>query len=274
MKTIYLHIFTKKGLLAMLVSMGLSYNALSQNPVDYTLQASDVTIEEGVITACSYNFEGNADGTNLTIPDNLGVTALVDAEIDWFGNITGKAPFVNKNITQITLPSTLLYIGNFSLSQNNITQLSLPAQLESIGRDAFAKNKLDSVFIPQLVYSIGSNCFYNNPNLRKVIFAPNSHLVSIGSHAFVETMVESIILPEPVVSDNNFEYWIRIDDERTRYAGGETVIPGNNGFIAKYFHTLTADELVIDNGIITGCSYNFCSKFIIIPSEINGNKIT
>jgi hypothetical protein len=245
----------------------------AQNPVDYTLQQGDVTIENGIITACSYNFDGNTDGTYLIIPEELGIKGIIDAEVDWMGDVVGNDPFADKNIQSISLPASLVNIGAYSFSKNDLTMLAIPNGIEIIGRDAFSLNNIDSIFIPSSVKSIGINSFYNNENLDTVVFADNSHLVSIGSHAFVNTLVTTIKLPTPVVPDDNFEYWIKGDIDNTTYEGGEIVTPGNYAFTAKFFYTLTVEDLIVEDGIITSCSYDFSGKFITIPAELDGSKI-
>jgi len=274
METTFLHKSNKRIITLLFSLVSLAFISHAQNTVDYTLTQSDVTIKNGVITACSYNFMGNADGTNLTIPEELGVTGIVDVETDWMGDVIGSDPFANKNIKQLTLPSSLVNIGDYVFSNNNLTELTIPNGVETIGRDAFFKNKINSIVIPASLKIIGKNCFHSNETLSSVIIAENSHLVSIESHAFVNTLVNAIKLPTPVVPDNNFEHWIEFANTETIHEGGETVLPGNSAFRAKFNYTLTAEDLIVENGIVTSCSYDFSGKFIVIPSEINGVKIT
>lgn len=252
----------------------LTNNLLAQNAVTYTLSADDVTIEDSVIVACSYNFAANTDGTNLIIPDDLGVKGIVDAETDWMGDVTGNDPFVNKNITGISLPGSIVHIGDHAFSKNNITELSLPNTVEKIGRDAFFENNIDTLIVPSSVITIGANAFHSNTLLDTVIIEDNSKLIYIGSHAFVYTKVRNIKLPTPVVPDNNFEYWIEVQSNQIKHEGGAIVNVDSYKFVAKFDYTLTDADLTVENGIITGCSYDFSGKFIIIPSEIGGQTIT
>jgi hypothetical protein len=106
------------------------------------------------------------------------------------------------------------------------------------------------------------------------VFEDGSHLIKIGSHAFVYTAVTTIKLPTPVVPQDNFEYWIKFDTYRTHYQGGAIVSPDNYEFLAKFDYTLTDDDVEVVNGVIESCSYNFNSKFIVIPIELDGQSVT
>ena len=190
------------------------------------------------------------------------------------GYISGSAVFAEKNIKSIKLPSTLEYIGDFAFRENALANISIPNGVAYIGRDAFYSNDIDSVFIPNTVRTIEPNAFHSNANLDTVVFEGASHLIKIGSHAFVYTSVTTIKLPTPVVPDNNFEYWIQFDNDRTHYQGGAVVTPDYYEFLAKYDYTLRDDDVEVVNGVIESCSYNFDSKFIIIPNELDGQTIT
>lgn len=243
----------------------------AQEPVTYTLQASDVTVEDGVLTACSYDFSANTNGTALIIPDDLGITAIADGEADWYGNPT--AIFADKNITSVALPANLSQLGDYAFYGNAIQTLNLPTTLTKIGDDAFNGNNIDSVFIPNTVKTIGANCFYENSALDTVVFEQNSKLIFIGSHAFVYTAVDDIQLPSSVVPDNNFEYWLQLDNTPVVRQGGEIVDPSNTAFVAKFDYMLTDDDVVVEDGIITSCSYDFSGRFIVIPDELDGQTV-
>ena len=109
----------------------------------------------------------------------------------------------------ISLPSTLGSIGNYSLAYNNLIEhYELPFGVKSIGASAFencvamksvfipdsvatiGKNafkqcyKLENVFIPHSVSSVGNNAFYRCSELSSVNFESLSSPVKIGSYAF------------------------------------------------------------------------------------------
>lgn len=243
-------------------------------PVDYTLNASDLTISNGLITACSYNFAGNPGGTNLVIPDNLGITGIADGQIDWMDNVLPSTPFANKNIKSVQLPSALTYIGDYAFVGDFLTAITIPSGTKTIGELAFLNNDLKSVVIPSSVVTIGSKAFFDNDLLTSCTFENGSHLTYIGMYVFVYTSVTSITIPTPIVTDNNFEYWLVIDGNNTTVEGGTTMSPNEITMVAKFKHTLNDADVVVNNGVITSCTYDFSSKFITIPNTLDGQTVS
>ena len=87
--------------------------------------------------------------TGSTINIMEGTVSLAD----WFGRNSN-------NITSITLPSTLRFLGTSSLSNASISSIELPESLEKIGSSAFARcNKLRRITIPRNVSFIGDYAF-------------------------------------------------------------------------------------------------------------------
>lgn len=83
--------------------------------------------------------------------------------------ISPKA-FANKNISSVSIPSSIGYIGEFAFYGNNLTTVDIPDGMFYIGPQAFAFNNITSVIIPDSVDSIGDgafegNCISNQPRL-------------------------------------------------------------------------------------------------------------
>lgn len=110
----------------------------------------------------------------------------------------------------ITLPHSLLKIGNYALSNTmNITQWKLPFGLRTIGAYAFAGNSsithltipdsvtavnsrafqgcssLTEIVIPYSVKSIGTYTFYQCSKLEKVEFQSMTSDITVGSYCFL-----------------------------------------------------------------------------------------
>ena len=112
------------------------------------------------------------------------------------------------NLTEITLPSSLISIGSWAFQ--NCTSLATVtfaegSQLESIGRLAFYDcSALQSIEIPESVTSIGERAFYNCRSLETVTFAEGSQLESIGDDAFSYcSELTEITLPSSLTSIGN-----------------------------------------------------------------------
>lgn len=94
----------------------------------------------------------------------------------------------NAGITSAVIPAEGSYQGKI-----------LPVRC--IAHDTFFRaGAMTSVTIPASVREIGSNTFARLPNLREVVFEPNSELQTIGEFAFAESGITSITIPKSVSS--------------------------------------------------------------------------
>jgi hypothetical protein len=236
----------------------------------YTLTDDDVVVTNGIIESSSYDPASNS--YYIIIPETLDgqtVTGIADGEEDFYLNISGV--FYNQGLIEVQLPSTLTYIGDYAFRENALTKITLPSGLVSLGRDAFYNNQITGALtIPNSVKTIGNNAFHTN-QIDDIIFEDNSSLIFIASHAFVNNVNGlDFVLPTPQVA--NFEYWI--DWYNDRYQPGETVSATSTFLRAVFPYTLTDEDVVVENGVIASCSYNFDSKFITIPSTLDGQTVT
>ncbi len=205
----------------------------------YTLTDNDVVVNaQGIITSCSYDF---ANGfKDIIIPSTLdGVAVLGIAD-----GYTGV--FENKGIVTVVLPSTMETIGESAFSSNDLKEIILPQSLKTIGIRAFEFNDITEIILP-------------------------NNLTSIGMYAFFGDNIAEITLPTP--PNNEFEKWIGYDG--TLYNVGSTIALGTYAsFTAKYVYTLKDEDVVVTNGVIQSCSYNFDIKYIVIPSTLDGQTVT
>ena len=124
------------------------------------------------------------------------------------------AAFYQNDITSVTLPSELTYLGDHAFNGNQLTSITIPSGLTYLGKAAFVNNQLTSITIPNGVteiqdFTFQSNAltsvtlhdgitlideyaFYQNPFTSIVL--PNS-LTTIGSKAFEGTGLTSITIP-------------------------------------------------------------------------------
>jgi hypothetical protein len=134
----------------------------------------------GTFTVINYQVTGNTSCTgSAVVPE--GVTAL-------------GTSFYNSSINSITLPSTLVTIGDSALRETQLVSVVIPAsvtsigflslasrfitsvtfatgsQLRTIGGYAFQSTKFTSITFPSTVTTIASTAFELNPNLATVNF--------------------------------------------------------------------------------------------------------
>jgi len=89
----------------------------------------------------------------------------------------------DKGLSIITIPSSVIQIGNYAFSGNVLSSVTIPDSVTSIGERAFNNNRLTSVFIGKSVTSIGVSAFRNN-RLTSITI-PDS-VTTIGSWAFYD----------------------------------------------------------------------------------------
>ncbi|MBN1112509.1 MAG: leucine-rich repeat protein [Bacteroidales bacterium] len=251
---------TRVRLLGLLIFIVGSAQAVQAQ--QYTLTDNDVVVTNGVIESCSYNFAIK----DIVIPETLdGQTVVGIKDKSWYNGV-----FYNKGIEKIVIPNTLTKIGNYAFYKNNITELTIPESVKEIGEWAFINNKLTSITIPNSVSVIGNAAFSTN-KITEVVLGTGVTLIK--AEAFISNPgLLSITLPTPVLSNGNFINWI--DGNGKEYAGGASVTDFATNYTAVVSYTLTDDDVVVTNGVIESCSYNFASTCITIPETLDGQTVT
>ena len=141
----------------------------------------------GAFSASGYDAEQNYTGGGLYVGNwlvavqNVAMTSFTVREgtvgvAD--GKDTALFPTRAQKIIQLTLPSSLKYIGARSFARLHITDLELPSGLQTLGEGAF------------------SSCSW----LKTVNLGECTELESIGAQAFTSAAISEIIIPESVVS--------------------------------------------------------------------------
>ena len=109
--------------------------------------------------------------------------------------------FASKGITEISIPSTILYIKSYAFSGCkllNEIKFEKNSQLIEIGDHAFDGCNIVEITIPSHVKRINDFCFENCDNLRKLEFEPNSELNCFSKFSFINSGIENISIPSSV----------------------------------------------------------------------------
>jgi hypothetical protein len=122
-----------------------------------------------------------------------GTTYVVPAPTTEIGH---SAFSYARQLTSVTLPSSLRVIGYDGFARTSFTSIVLPSGLTTIGSYAFVENYLTSVTIPSSVTSIGDGAFADNL-ITAVNFLGNAPTVSVGNTMFARNS-DSLILIENV----------------------------------------------------------------------------
>lgn len=109
------------------------------------------------------------------------------------------------NITSLTLPDSVIEIGENTFAGSNIETFVLPARLLSIGRNAFALSQLKSIELPASVTMIGEDAFNNCFQLVHVKLPEN--LETIPPHTFSNCKgLKSVTLPRTLKTIERFAF--------------------------------------------------------------------
>ena len=169
----------------------------------------------------------------------------------YFTNVTniGESAFAYNNLTSVTIPNSVTWIGNSAFSSNQLISVEFgdTSSLEHIGHAAFSNNQLTSVRIPDSVTNLGQLAFYrnnltnvtfgdassvrsieymafSNNQLTRVTFGAASSLETIRNFAFSNNKIKSVRIPDSVTwigrsafSDNQLTS-VRIPASVTEYA--------------------------------------------------------
>ena len=126
-----------------------------------------------------------ANLTSITIPN--GITYI------------GLLAFSDNQLTSITIPDSVTEIGYNAFSHNQLTSVKLSNNLTTLGHDAFADNQLESVTIPSSLEVIEYNAFHNNQLASVKI---EEGVKEINSDAFSYNKITSLEIPDSVTVIN------------------------------------------------------------------------
>ena len=272
---------------------------------------TSITIPDSVTSISGGAFGNCTSLTSITIPDSvtsIGGNAFSNTAL--LKNQTTSEKYVGKwvidcddDAKSVTIKNGTVGIADFAFYDcPSLTSVTIPNSVTSMGEQAFGECvSLLGITIPNGVTSIDEYTFYNCTSLTSVTI-PN-RVTSIGNHAFKEcaslasitipgsiteigyeafmgcTSLKSVTIPASVLSIDSeaFGYIDRdekIDDfkiDYVKYTEGHRYA-ARNGFTEEvYFATSELDDGSLR---ITGYIDNLSSVSLIIPSEINGKKVT
>ena len=166
------------------------------------------------LISCDVKYEKE---TAVTIPS----TVTIDGDEYQVTEIGNRALYNNYRITSLTLPVSLVAIGDHAFEDLNITSITLPSTLKTIGEGAFSYTQLNSIVIPEGVTSIGHKAFTWCQKIQKLELP--STLTSIGDFLIQGCgALSSVVsrLKEPVQVS---KYAFAMSDDWTD--GVETITP-------------------------------------------------
>ena len=162
----------------------------------YTLLDKDVTVSDGIIYNCFYDFSSK----DIIIPDTLDGQAITGIK---------STVFPSKGIEKLRLPNTIEFIEQFAFYGNAIESLVMPDSAIDIGYAAFNGNAISTIngkASNGIVYAKNSD---GSDDLTTIVsyggtsdimdFIPNS-VTTITKYAFAMNELKEVNIPQSVTS--------------------------------------------------------------------------
>ena len=146
---------------------------------DYMLFNTDVyavIMEDGITEIGDYAFALNRELANITFPSTLQT-------------IGDYAFYDNRAYSELTLPNEVVSIGHYAFARGySFVKISIPDSVQTIGESAFyreeAANHVDPEFTVEFYYNKGVICdnILDGQHIQHIIVADN--IYQVGNHAF------------------------------------------------------------------------------------------
>lgn len=168
-----------------------SFSAYAANGDNFTYQGIKYTvIDETAATVETMASDGYFEMANAEYVGD----AVIPEQVEYNGSsytVIGIGEFsfyYDSDLTGITLPKTIQYIGESALYNTSISEITLPDGITEIGSSSMSANNITELTIPASVTSIGKFAFHNNQDLKTVYYKTD---VEIPDHCFTQCSIEA-----------------------------------------------------------------------------------
>ncbi|MBC2846029.1 leucine-rich repeat domain-containing protein [Winogradskyella flava] len=143
-------------------------------------------------TAMVTDYDEVNGGIVLDIPSTIN-NGLITYSVTSIGNTS----LINKGLTGVIFPDSLISIGQQSLSNNNLISIDIPDGVITIAQGAFTGNQLTNIVFPNSITDVGDSAFQSN-NIVSVVFSSN--MTSIGNNVFTTNNLSTLTIPDNITS--------------------------------------------------------------------------
>ena len=185
--------------------------------VGYTAKLKKMTLPDGLYRIGQSAFSKLYSLTEINIPDSVrsvGYGAFSASGYDTKQNYTGGGLYVgnwlvavqNVAMTSFTVREGTVGVADgkdtalFPTKAQKITQLTLPSSLKYIGARSFARLHITDLELPSGLQTLGEGAFSSCSWLKTVNLGECTELESIGAQAFTSAAISEITIPESVAS--------------------------------------------------------------------------
>ena len=206
---------------------------------DYELLLSEISTDPVVSSDDDESSEGEDPRTKAPPWSTYRAEVVTFSEgITHIGKSTLR---YNREVTSVTLPSTLLSIGQNAFSGTSITAITIPESVVSIGNLAFSNSDLVDVVIPDSVVFLGASAFAKCIKLQHLVIG--SGVTEINQGLFGNTpYLESVVIGSGV---QNINRWLTTDSGlRSLYVPASVKWISPSAFCARSADAL--EEVTVD----------------------------
>ena len=185
--------------------------------VGYSAKLKKMTLPDGLYRIGRSAFSKLSSLTDINIPDSvrsIGYAAFEVTGFDTESNYTDGGLYIdnwlvaveNVAMTSFTVREGTIGVADgkdtslFPTQAQKASQLSLPSSLRYIGARSFARLKISDLKLPSGLMTLGEGAFKTCSYLKTVNLGDCRQLQSIGSEAFSDAALSEITIPENVVS--------------------------------------------------------------------------
>ena len=181
-------------LLAVAASIGTMFASTKIGILYYNLDETNLTAE------VTYQYSNSSNNySNLT---TLDIPSVISYNSQNY-NVTsiGEKAFNNcRNLTSVTIPESIIEIGERAFYQSKIVSVNIPSSISQIANYTFwCCKELKAIIIPSNVRNIGVSAFYECSKLSSLTLSEG--IETIGDHAFHNCFsLSTITIPESISS--------------------------------------------------------------------------
>ena len=182
----------------------------------------------GEMIADGITYRIDENGATITAAEATLAEANIPSAVEFEGNqypvirINDSVFYGRSQLKALTLPESLIEIGNEAFSGCGLTDLVVPEGVQTIGSHAFYRNSLENLTLPSTVTSIGGSAFGNNNNLKSIICNAATP-PTLDYEAFSRGITPSIKVPlHSIASYRKAFGW----KDFSNYYGGEMIADG------------------------------------------------
>lgn len=119
---------------------------------------------------------------NLVIPEKNGEILITEISPEAFRNVNFDDKNLNKyDLESITLPTTVVKIGDFAFQSNNLTDFTANSDLKEIGKGAFMNNKIETLDLMDSKVEVIDDAAFHINKISAIVISENVKKIGISA---------------------------------------------------------------------------------------------